>query len=83
MHPLGKVKTIGVSNFSVKNLSALLPHCTIVPAVNQVEMHPCLPQNELKAFCDEKGILLTAYSPLGECCMLSTMAHPPDGGWLV
>ncbi|KAL1710694.1 NADP-dependent oxidoreductase domain-containing protein [Schizophyllum commune] len=61
----GKVKIIGVSNFSVKNLSALLPHCAVVPAVNQVEMHPCLPQNELKAFCDEKGILLTAYSPLG------------------
>ncbi|KAL1746183.1 NADP-dependent oxidoreductase domain-containing protein [Schizophyllum fasciatum] len=61
----GKVKTIGVSNFSVKTLSRLLPHCKVVPAVNQVEMHPCLPQNELNAFCGEKGILLTAYSPLG------------------
>ncbi|RDB25193.1 Glycerol 2-dehydrogenase (NADP(+)) [Hypsizygus marmoreus] len=61
----GKVKTIGVSNFSVKTLNELLPHCTIIPAPNQVEMHPCLPQTELKKFCDEKGILLTAYSPLG------------------
>ncbi|KAG6920012.1 hypothetical protein DXG01_010080 [Tephrocybe rancida] len=61
----GKVKSIGVSNFSVKTLNELLPHCTIVPVTNQVEMHPCLPQIELKRFCEEKGILLTAYSPLG------------------
>ncbi|KAG6831759.1 hypothetical protein H0H92_007911 [Tricholoma furcatifolium] len=61
----GKVKSIGVSNFSVKTLEELLPHCTVVPVTNQVEMHPCLPQNELKQFCQEKGILLTAYSPLG------------------
>ncbi|KAI0918877.1 hypothetical protein AcV5_001943 [Taiwanofungus camphoratus] len=61
----GKVKSIGVSNFSVKTLNELLPHCTVVPATNQVELHPCLPSFELKAFCDEKGILLTAYSPLG------------------
>ncbi|EPQ53934.1 aado/keto reductase [Gloeophyllum trabeum ATCC 11539] len=61
----GKVKSIGVSNFSIKTLSELLPHVSIVPATNQVELHPCLPQNELKAFCESKGILLTAYSPLG------------------
>ncbi|KAF9075631.1 Aldo/keto reductase [Rhodocollybia butyracea] len=62
----GKVKSIGVSNFSIKNLEILLPHCTVVPATNQVEMHPCLPQNDLKAYCASKGILLTAYSPLGQ-----------------
>ncbi|KAE9400697.1 Aldo/keto reductase [Gymnopus androsaceus JB14] len=62
----GKVKSIGVSNFSVKNLEILLPECTIVPATNQIEMHPCLPQEELKAYCDTKGIILTAYSPLGQ-----------------
>ncbi|KAF7428158.1 hypothetical protein PC9H_007379 [Pleurotus ostreatus] len=63
--PSGKVKTIGVSNFSVKTLTELLPHCTVIPATNQVQLHPCLPQVELKAFCEEKGILLTAYTPLG------------------
>ncbi|KAJ7129003.1 aldo/keto reductase [Mycena crocata] len=63
--PSGKVKTIGVSNFSIKNLSALLTHCSVIPATNQVELHPCLPQDELKAYCEEKNILLTAYSPLG------------------
>ena len=62
----GKVKTIGVSNFSIKTLEQLLPHAKVVPAVNQVELHPALPQYDLKAYCDAKGILLTAYSPFGE-----------------
>ncbi|KAJ7647618.1 Aldo/keto reductase [Roridomyces roridus] len=61
----GKVKNIGVSNFSVTLLRDLLNHCEIVPAVNQVEMHPCLPQKDLKDFCDLHKIHLTAYSPLG------------------
>ncbi|KAF7375875.1 aldo/keto reductase [Mycena sanguinolenta] len=61
----GKVKSIGVSNFSIKTLEQLLPHCSIIPATNQVELHPCLPQTKLKAFCEDRGILLTAYSPLG------------------
>jgi len=62
----GKVKTLGVSNFSIKTLEHLLPHCEIIPATNQVELHPCLPQTELKAYCEAKNILLTGYSPLGQ-----------------
>ncbi|THG95126.1 hypothetical protein EW026_g6467 [Hermanssonia centrifuga] len=62
----GKVKSIGVSNFSIKTLEVLLPQCTIIPATNQVELHPCLPQFGLKEYCDSKGILLTAYSPFGQ-----------------
>ncbi|KAI0352624.1 Aldo/keto reductase [Trametes cingulata] len=62
----GKVRAIGVSNFSIKTLSELLPHANVVPAVNQVELHPCLPQHSLLDFCAERGILLTAYSPLGK-----------------
>ncbi|KAJ6602163.1 Aldo/keto reductase [Mycena sp. CBHHK59/15] len=61
----GKVKSIGVSNFSIKTLEELLPHCSVIPVTNQVELHPCLPQEELKTYCEAKGILLTAYSPLG------------------
>ncbi|KAI1787821.1 Aldo/keto reductase [Ganoderma leucocontextum] len=61
----GKVRSIGVSNFSVALLEVLLNETTVVPAINQVEMHPCLPSFELKKYCDEKGIVLTAYSPLG------------------
>jgi len=62
----GKVRSIGVSNFSIKLLRQVIDQCNIVPAVNQVEMHPCLPRADLKSFCDEKKIILTAYSPLGK-----------------
>ncbi|KAI0665709.1 Aldo/keto reductase [Trametes maxima] len=61
----GKVRSIGVSNFSVKLLEVLLRESSIVPATNQVECHPCLPSDDLKVWCEERGILLTAYSPLG------------------
>lgn len=61
----GKAKAIGVSNFSVKNIERLATTQKIVPAVDQIEMHPFLPQNELKAYCEAKGIHLTAYSPIG------------------
>ncbi|OCH92194.1 Aldo/keto reductase [Obba rivulosa] len=61
----GKAKAIGVSNFSIKNLEKLLTTAKVVPAVNQVELHPYLAQPELKAYCDAKGILLTAYAPTG------------------
>jgi alcohol dehydrogenase (NADP+) len=61
----GLVRQIGVSNFSAAKLAALLPHCRIRPAVNQVERHPWLQQNALLAFCREQGIAVTAYSPLG------------------
>lgn len=62
----GKVKSIGVSNFSIKTLQVLLQESKIVPAVNQVQMHPCLPQRDLMDYCSAKGIHITAYSPLGQ-----------------
>lgn len=61
----GKTKAIGVSNYSKRYLEQLLPHCTVVPAANQIENHPLLPQQEIADFCKEKGILIEAYSPLG------------------
>ena len=62
----GLVKDIGVSNFSKHKLQALIDKCRIRPSVNQVELHPYLQQTkELKDFCDQEGIHLTAYSPLG------------------
>lgn len=61
----GKVKAIGVSNYSVPFLKELLEKAEITPAANQIENHPYLPQQEIADFCKEKGILIEAYSPLG------------------
>lgn len=65
IHKSGKVKAIGVSNFSIPYLEKLLKDATITPAANQVENHPYLPQQELVDFCQSKNILIQAYSPLG------------------
>jgi glycerol 2-dehydrogenase (NADP+) len=61
----GKVRAIGVSNFSELYLQRLSKSWKTIPAVNQVELHPYNPQHSLKKFCDAHGILLEAYSPLG------------------
>ncbi|XP_072953958.1 NADPH-dependent aldo-keto reductase, chloroplastic-like isoform X2 [Typha angustifolia] len=60
-----KARAIGVSNFSSKKLGDLLAIARIPPAVNQVECHPCWNQTKLHTFCQSKGVLLSAYSPLG------------------
>jgi glycerol 2-dehydrogenase (NADP+) len=65
LYKSGKVKAIGVANWSIPYLEKLKKTWTVVPAVNQVELHPFLPQHELKNYCDGLGILLEAYSPLG------------------
>ncbi|PRQ41301.1 putative oxidoreductase [Rosa chinensis] len=62
---LGLTKAIGVSNFSCKKIEILLSTAIIPPAVNQVEMNPLWQQKKLKEFCERKGIIITAYSPLG------------------
>lgn len=60
-----KVRAIGVSNFSVRKLEELAKTQKIVPAANQVELHPLLPQQELVDYCHAHNIVVTAYSPLG------------------
>lgn len=72
----GKIKGIGVSNFSVKTLSELLKHAEIVPAMNQIETHPYNQDHDLVRFCQEKGIVVSAYSPLGMA--LSPMPEDHD-----
>lgn len=62
----GKVKAIGVSNFQVHHLDDLLQDASVIPAVNQVEFHPLLAQEELRAYAQKKGIQLEAWSPLGQ-----------------
>jgi glycerol 2-dehydrogenase (NADP+) len=59
----GKVKAIGVANFDIHNLEVLKDKCTVMPAVNQVELHPYLQQPKLREYCNKRGIHITAYSP--------------------
>lgn len=63
----GKVKSVGVSNFTQKKIEKLLADkdVTVKPAVNQIEAHPLLPQEDLKAYLTKENILIEAYSPLG------------------
>ncbi|MEB7780704.1 aldo/keto reductase [Mammaliicoccus fleurettii] len=60
----GKIKAIGVCNFKEHHLEKLLAETEIVPAVNQVEFHPIFNQKDLQAYCESKGIKITAWSPL-------------------
>ncbi len=61
----GLAKHIGVSNFNQKKLTEIMSIGGLQPEMNQVELHPFLPQQGLVDFCIEHGILVTAYSPLG------------------
>jgi len=60
----GRIRSIGVSNFQPHHLDDLLADAEVVPAVNQVEFHPLLTQNELLNYCAQKGIQVEAWSPL-------------------
>ncbi|KAI0041088.1 Aldo/keto reductase [Auriscalpium vulgare] len=61
----GKVKAIGVSNFTNEHVKAIVAATGVKPIVNQIEAHPLLPQDDVVAFSKAEGIHLTAYSPLG------------------
>ncbi|MFS0722528.1 aldo/keto reductase [Paenibacillus sp. 1P07SE] len=60
----GVVRAIGVSNFQTHHLDDIFEDNTIVPAVNQIEYHPLLTQEKVKGYCEDKGIHITAWSPL-------------------
>jgi diketogulonate reductase-like aldo/keto reductase len=61
----GKVRAIGVSNFMVEHLTTLLDRATVVPAVNQIEVHPYFQQKDVQTLDAEHGILTQAWSPIG------------------
>lgn len=61
----GKVRAIGVSNFMVEHLNRLLEKATVVPAVNQIEVHPYFQQRRVQALGAERGVLTQAWSPIG------------------
>lgn len=60
----GKIKAIGVSNFEIKDIQALLDNCDIVPMANQIPFYVGRDQEDLLAFCKEHNIVVEAYSPL-------------------
>jgi 2,5-diketo-D-gluconate reductase A len=60
----GRARSIGVSNFHTKHLERLARETDVVPAVNQVELHPRLPQEHVRAYDSEHGIATEAWSPL-------------------
>ena len=61
----GKARAIGVSNWTVHGLEQLLSFAKIKPQVNEIEIHPFLPNNELVQYCFDHDILPMAFSPLG------------------
>ncbi len=61
----GDARVIGVCNFTGRHLEELLAATSVVPAVNQVELHPYLPQDDLREVHDRHGIVTEAWSPIG------------------
>jgi 2,5-diketo-D-gluconate reductase A len=70
----GRAKSIGVSNFTVAHLTRLLAETDVVPAVNQIELHPEFQQREITAFGRENGIATEAWSPLAHGALLKDPA---------
>jgi 2,5-diketo-D-gluconate reductase A len=62
----GRVRSIGVSNFTAEGLQRLIDETGVAPAIHQIELHPYFSQRELREFGASKGILTQAWSPLGQ-----------------
>ncbi|MCS5735113.1 aldo/keto reductase [Herbiconiux daphne] len=71
----GKVRAIGVSNFMPEHLDSLLTVAKVVPAVNQIEVHPYFQQRPLLAYDTEHGILNQAWSPIGGITFYRDSGH--------
>jgi len=71
----GKVRAIAVSNFMVEHLTALLDKATVVPSVNQIEVHPYFSQPEVRTFGERHGILTQAWAPIGGITFYRDSGH--------
>ena len=67
----GRARSIGVSNFQPRHLRRLHGETQVIPAVNQIEVHPYLTQDDVRDFCAEHQIAVEAWSPLGRGAVLS------------
>jgi 2,5-diketo-D-gluconate reductase A len=71
LHEDGRARSIGVSNFQIEHLERIIDSSGVVPAVNQIELHPQLQQAALRDFHAEHGIVTEAWSPLGQGAALA------------
>lgn len=62
----GRVRAIGVSNFQTNHLNRLAAECSVVPAANQIEVHPYLTNETVRAYNTEHGIATEAWSPIAQ-----------------
>jgi diketogulonate reductase-like aldo/keto reductase len=69
-HESGRIRSIGVSNFQQSDLENILANCTVAPHVNQLLVHAGNTPSELLAYCEEKQILVEAYSPIAHGAIL-------------
>jgi 2,5-diketo-D-gluconate reductase A len=69
-HADGRARSIGVSNFQVPHLERLEAECDVVPAVNQIELHPYLLNDEVRSYGEERGIATEAWSPIAQGAVL-------------
>ena len=65
----GLAKSIGVSNFNIKQINYITENARIQPVTNQIECHPYLLNTKLREHCKSKNVVITAYSPLGSTGM--------------
>jgi methylglyoxal/glyoxal reductase len=66
LYKQGVIKNIGVSNFQKHHLETLFDNTTIIPAVNQIELHPYMIQKELRNFCNQHNIIIESWSPIAK-----------------
>jgi 2,5-diketo-D-gluconate reductase A len=71
LHEEGRARSIGVSNFAVEHLTRIMGETGVVPAVNQIELHPRFQQAELREFHARNGIATESWSPLGQGSILA------------
>ncbi|KAJ1956610.1 hypothetical protein EC988_001257, partial [Linderina pennispora] len=71
LYEQGKVRSIGVSNFTTRHLDEMKEYAKIQPMVNQCEMHPLCQQTELLQYCAQNSIAFTAYASLGEGALVN------------